>query len=168
METRAAAAVHGTHRRHDQKHDAELVEVVPPLHEEGRQALHEVAVVEAAGGAEQRGGRHAYDPYVVAEVDALAAAGAAQHEERHYGQCHTRPLHAVEPLAENYQGAHEHHDGACGVDGADDGDGEVLDAVVPECPRREYDHGFQGDEHVVVCRTEGYVVCRAVEPFAAA
>ena len=168
METGRVAVARQPHRRHDQKHDAELVEVVPTLHEKGRQALHEVAVVEAAGGAEQRGGRHAYDPDVMSEVDALAAAGAAQHEERHYGQRHTRPLHAVEPLAENYQGAHEHHYGACGVDGADDGDGEVLDAVVPECPRREYDHGLHGDEHVVVRRTEGYVVCRAVEPSAAA
>ena len=168
MERRAAVAAAGAYDGHGHDHDHELVEVVPPLHEQGRQALHEVAVVEAAGGAEQRGGRHAYDPYVVAEVDALAAAGAAQHEERHYGQRHTRPLHAVEPLAENYQGAHEHHDRACGVDGADDGDGEVLDAVISECPRREHDYGLQGDEHVVVRRAERYAVCRAVEPSAAA
>ena len=101
MEARGGTAVEKAHEGHDDDHDDGLVEVVPPLHEYGLEVLHEIAVIEAAGGAEHSGGGNAHDPDVMAEVDALAAAGAAEHEERQDGQPDTDPLQGVETLAED-------------------------------------------------------------------
>ena len=168
MEACGGTAAEKAHEGHDDDHDDGLVEVVPPLHEDGFEPLHEVSVIEAAGGAEQCGGGNAHDPDVMAEVYALASSGAAEHEERQDGQPDTDPLQGVETLAEDQKSSDEHHHWTCGVDGADDGDGQVLDAVVSECPRREYYHGLQCHEYMVMCRTEGYAVCRGVEPSAAA
>ena len=80
---------------------------------------------------------------VVLEVDTLLLTRPAEHEERRNGQHHAYPLPDIETLAEHQQGTHQHHHRPGGIDGADNGQRQVLHAKVSENPRRQYDDRLQ-------------------------
>ncbi len=102
------------------------------------------------------------------EVHPFAPARTAQHEERHESQPHADPLIEVEPLAEDEHGAHQHHHGACGVDGSDNRYGQVFDAEVAENPRGQHDRRLEHHQPVRMRRTGRRSEHRAVEPAPAA
>ena len=79
------------------------------------------------------------------EVDALFSAGAREHVETYHGDDDTDPLPKVQSLRKEGQGTNEHHHRTGGIDGAYDGDGQVLQAEVGEEPAGEHDARFQQD-----------------------
>ena len=168
VERGSGAAPRPPHDGDDDGHHRELIEVVPPLHENGVELRHDEFVVQPAHGSGERREGHEDDPDIVREVDPLAAARAAQQQQRHERQPHAGPLAEVEPLAEDEHRPHEHHDGPRGVDRTHDRYGQVLDAEVAEYPRREDDRRLERHEPVGMGIARRRGEHRAVEPAPAA
>ena len=118
---------HAAHNEHD-------INIAPCLHQHIVELPHECFVVERADSSQQRSRHSKPYPTVMLEVNALLLSTQAEHIEGDDGKGHTYPLPGIKPLAEDEQGAQQHHNGTRGVDGADDGDGQVLHAEIAEGP----------------------------------
>ena len=162
-EGRARLALRIPQEQDDGAHDEHLVDVVPRLHQHGMEPRHQVLVVQAADGARHRRQDDEQNPLVVFEIDALLLTRTAQHKERKHGQQHANPLVEVQPLAKHQQGANKHHDGTRGIDGANDGERQVLHAEVAEYPRRKNDERLQQDVLVRLPARYGHVEHRPTE-----
>ena len=137
-------------RQEHEEHEEELVEGVPRLHGkfvESHSAVlrrsHEELVVEPRYGSQHIGQHHEHNPLVVLEVDALLLAGAREHVEAYDGDAHTHPLPQVQLFGKEGQGTYEHHYGARSVDGADDGEWQVLQPKVGQQPAAEHDERLE-------------------------
>ena len=134
------------------KHHEELVEGVPRLHGEFVQShttvlgrCHQELVVESADGAQHIGEHHEDNPFVVLEIDTFFLAGAREHPESYHGNDDTDPLPHIQPFAKERDAADEHPDGAGGIDGANDGNGQMFQPEVGEEPTAEHDERLEQD-----------------------
>ena len=96
--------------------------------------IEQVSVEECRQGAKDIGKNHTYYPPVVAEVDTLFPAAAAEEIEGGDGDKHTYPLQQVEMLAKESESTDEHHDRTSGVDRPNDGDRQVLQSGISAYP----------------------------------
>ena len=134
MEGSALLALGVPQHEEHHAHDEALVEGEPRLHHHAIELAHEELIVQGAHGTEQRGQRHTVDPTVVAEVDALLLAATAQQHKRYHSQQYAYPLIGIEPLAKEEQRTKQYHHRTRGIDGAYDGDGQMLHTKVAEEP----------------------------------
>ena len=124
---------------------------------------HDVLVIKAADGT-QHGSQHdEIDPMVVFEVDAFLLATLAKHKERGYRQQHAYPLPHIQTFAKEKKGAHKHHHGSGGIDGTDDGQGQVLHAEIAEHPTAEHDERLEKNVLVNIPSSFGHMKDRAIE-----
>ena len=129
-------------KKQHEGHHAQLVDIVPRLYSHlvqsyttSRRWCHQEFVVESGNGAQDIAEQHKDNPFVVLKVDTFFLSASREEVESNHGCNHTQPLEEREFLTKDGKGTDEHHDGACGVDRSDDGQGQVLDAEVAEEPR---------------------------------
>ena len=126
-------------------HNSALIEAKPALNKERREAVRRdnILIIQAADSTKKHSGEECPHISIAAKVDALAAAGMAKQEQRHHSKQHAAPLPQIKTLAKEQQRAKKHHNGAHGIDRANDSERQVLDSIVAEEPRREGDGGLQ-------------------------
>ena len=153
LERRALMPLRIPQQQEDGTHEAHLIDIVPRLHQHGWELLHEVFVVQTADGPEHGSHDQHENPSIMLEVDALTTPCPTEQEEGDDGQRDTYPLVEVEPLSEDEQGSHQHHHRTGGIDGAYDGEGQMLSGKIAEYPRGQHDARLEQDEamHLPPC-----------------
>jgi len=136
------------HGEEDHSHQGQLVEVTPCLYEHVVEASQQVFVKEGADGSQQGGHDYAEHPFVLYEIDALLLAAQTEQIEGDDGNDHTYPLVEVQALTEQQQAAQQNDDGTGGVDGAEQGDGQVFHAEVAEYPGAKHDERLEHEQAV--------------------
>ena len=117
----------------------------------------QVLVEEGADGS-KRGCEYCEDdPAVVAKIDALFLAAAAEEVEAEDGTEHTHPLIEIQAFAKDEDGPQQHHYRTGGIDGANDGQGQVLQGEIAAEPRGEDDDGLEDNILMYVPTANGDV-----------
>ncbi len=134
----------------DDRHQGQLVEVAPGLHEHVVEAAQEVLVEQGADGSQQGGHDYAEHPFVVSETDTLLLAAHAEHVEGNHGNYHTYPLIQVQALAKQQQAAQQYDDGACRVYRPEQSNWQVLHAEIAENPGAQHDECLEHEQAVLL------------------